>query len=121
LPVVEQYFSNGAGAIALLIEAIAVLTIALGSLRAAYHLLLSLFAQTTLKDRKRIWVNYATWLLLGLEFELAADVIRSVVAPTWADIGQLAAIATIRTLLNFFLARDIEEFSDPPSGVAVSG
>jgi uncharacterized membrane protein len=36
------------------------------------------------------------WLLLGLEFELAADIARSVVSPEWADIGQLGEIAVIR-------------------------
>ena len=33
------------------------------------------------------------WLLLGLEFELAADIVRSVITPTWVDIGQLGAVA----------------------------
>jgi len=39
---------------------------------------------------------------------LAADVVRTVIAPTWVEIGQLAAIAVIRTFLNFFLERDLE-------------
>jgi uncharacterized membrane protein len=39
---------------------------------------------------------------------LAADVVRTVIAPTWMEIGQLAAIALIRTFLNFFLERDLE-------------
>ena len=47
------------------------------------------------------------WLALGLEFELAADVLRTAVSPTWNDIGQLAAIAALRTLLNYFLEREI--------------
>jgi uncharacterized membrane protein len=36
----------------------------------------------------------------GLEFELAADIVRSVISPTWFEIGQLAAIAVIRTFLK---------------------
>ena len=48
------------------------------------------------------------WLLLGLEFELAADIIRSVISPTWQDIGELGAIAVIRTFLNYFLEKDLE-------------
>jgi uncharacterized membrane protein len=39
---------------------------------------------------------------------LAADIVRTVIAPTWVDNGQLAAIAVIRTFLNFFLERDLE-------------
>jgi len=49
------------------------------------------------------------WLLLALEFTLAADIVRSAIAPSWEEIGQLAAIAVIRTFLSFFLERDIEK------------
>lgn len=51
----------------------------------------------------------ARYLALGLEFQLAADILVTAVAPTWEEIGKLAAIATIRTLLNFFLAREMAE------------
>lgn len=49
------------------------------------------------------------YLALGLEFQLASDVLRTAVAPSFRDIGQLAAIAAIRTALNYFLAREITE------------
>jgi len=48
------------------------------------------------------------WLLLGLEFELAADIIGSVVSPTWQEVGKLGAIAVIRTFLNYFLEKDLD-------------
>lgn len=48
------------------------------------------------------------YLALGLEFQLAADILKTAVSPSWTDIEQLAAIAGIRTVLNFFLAREIE-------------
>jgi uncharacterized membrane protein len=48
------------------------------------------------------------WLALGLEFALAADILRTAIAPSWRDIGQLAAIAILRTALNFFLEREID-------------
>jgi uncharacterized membrane protein len=47
------------------------------------------------------------WLSLALEFELAADILRTAAAPTWDEIGKLAAIIVIRTVLNFFLERDV--------------
>lgn len=53
-------------------------------------------------------LTLARYLALGLEFQLASDVLRTAVAPTFRDIGQLAAIAAIRTALNFFLAREID-------------
>lgn len=59
---------------------------------------------------REIWLKFATWILLALEFALAADLVRTAVAPTWDDIGKLAVIATIRTMLNYFLAKDIAAF-----------
>src|SRR5207342_3765000 len=59
--------------------------------------------------RRQAWLSLARWLLLGLEFMLAADIVRSAIAPDWNDIGQLAAIAVIRTFLNYFLERDLNE------------
>jgi uncharacterized membrane protein len=47
-----------------------------------------------------------------LEFELAADIVRTVVTPTWVDIGQLAAIGAIRTFLNYFLEKDLEKYGE---------
>jgi uncharacterized membrane protein len=44
-----------------------------------------------------VWLGFGGWLLLGLEFELAAGIVRTAIAPTWTEIGQLGAIAVIRT------------------------
>ena len=48
------------------------------------------------------------WLAVGLEFELAADILRTAVTPTWNNIEQLIAIAALRTGLNYFLEREID-------------
>ena len=50
----------------------------------------------------------ARWLVAGLTFQLAADIVQTTVAPSWDEIGRLAAIAAIRTFLTFFLDRDID-------------
>jgi uncharacterized membrane protein len=47
------------------------------------------------------------YLALALEFQLAGDVLETAIAPEWAKIGQLAAIAAIRTALNYFLSREM--------------
>jgi uncharacterized membrane protein len=57
----------------------------------------------------QIRLGLGMFLALGLEFLLAADILRTAVAPTWEEIGQLAAIAAIRTGLNFFLGREFIE------------
>ncbi|MFF3865932.1 DUF1622 domain-containing protein [Micromonospora sp. NPDC001898] len=56
-----------------------------------------------------IRLSLGRFLVLGLEFQLAADILRTAVSPTFDQIGQLAAIATIRTALNFFLRREIAQ------------
>jgi len=54
-------------------------------------------------------LSLGRFLTLGLEFQLASDVLRTAVAPSFAELGQLAAVAAIRTALNYFLSREIEE------------
>lgn len=49
------------------------------------------------------------FLALGLEFQLASDILTTAVAPTFEEIAKLAAVATIRTALNYFLSREIAE------------
>lgn len=49
------------------------------------------------------------YLALGLEFQLAGDVLRTAVAPTLDELAVLAAVAAIRTALNFFLNREIRQ------------
>ena len=56
-----------------------------------------------------MWSRLGRWLVAGLTFQLAADVIETAIAPQWDDIGRLGAIAVIRTFLNYFLERDLSE------------
>ncbi|MFE5534770.1 DUF1622 domain-containing protein [Streptomyces sp. NPDC056492] len=73
------------------------------------------FAATGLRTRSligefnKIRLSLGRFLVLGLEFQLAGDVLRTAVAPSFTEIGQLAAIAAIRTILNFFLTREIAQ------------
>ena len=53
-------------------------------------------------------LGFAHWLIAGLTFQLAADIVHTTVTPGWDEIGRVAAIAAIRTFLTFFLDRDIE-------------
>ncbi len=63
-------------------------------------------------ERRMLWLTYARWLVAGLTFQLAADIIESSIAPSWEAIGQLGAIAVIRTFLNYFLERDVAEIRE---------
>jgi uncharacterized membrane protein len=59
-------------------------------------------------DKMEIRLRLGKSLALALEFLLAADILRTAVAPNWDDIGKLAAIAALRTLLNYFLERELK-------------
>jgi uncharacterized membrane protein len=111
---VEELFKEVASKIALGVEVVAVLIVAYGASEAFLRILKPMFGTPkTHGERKDTWMRFGVWLLLGLEFELAADIVRSVISPTWVEIGQLAAIAVIRTFLNYFLEKDVEKYAEP--------
>lgn len=56
---------------------------------------------------------FSRYLIMGLEFQLAADIIGTAVSPSWDQLGKLAVIATIRTLLSFFLQYEMKEEKPP--------
>ena len=113
----EETFKRLAETVALGVEAAAVLLITFGALEAALLTLKRLVPAGSgvrkVVHKKEIWIRFAVWLMLGLEFELAADIVRTAISPSWTDIGQLGAIAAIRTVLNYFLEKDIEEYAEP--------
>ena len=105
----EELFIQFAHIAERLADLAAVMVVAFGVLEAFLKLLwIAVTPSATHGERKAIWRRFGMWLLLGLESELAADIIGSVVSPTWQDIGELGAIAVIRTFLNYFLERDLE-------------
>jgi uncharacterized membrane protein len=108
----EQYFKEIAMLLALVIEGAAIIVVVFGALQALLRIVgLALTDARNLPAAKSIWLGFAAWIVLSLEFALAADIIRTAIAPTWKDIGQLAAIAAIRTALNYYLEKDIDAFA----------
>lgn len=108
-----EFFKEFAEYTALGLEVVAVIIIALGALEAAFGLMRPKYDPLhPFAYKKGIFLGFGVWLLLGLEFELGADIIRTAIAPTWRQIGELAAIAVIRTFLNHFLSKDIEKSAE---------
>lgn len=106
---IEGALQTAAENAALAIKAVAVLVVAWGAIEAAIGCVaLVVGRQTGHGARKAVWRRFGIWLVLGLEFQLAADIVETVVSPDWVDIGQLGAIAVIRTFLNYFLEKDLE-------------
>jgi uncharacterized membrane protein len=105
----EELFIRFAEIAEKLAELAAVVVVTFGVLDAFLRLLwIAVTPTATHGERKAVWRRFGVWLLLGLEFALAADIIGSVLSPTWQDIAELGAIAVIRTFLNYFLERDLE-------------
>ena len=52
---------------------------------------------------------FGGWLVVALEFQLAADIVGTIVSPTSAHLIELGAIAVIRTFLNYFLGKELSE------------
>lgn len=96
--------------VAVAVEAAAVLVVALAVAQAVLGFLRAFLTgdgeATPMGDAVRL--RLARWLMLALEFALAADILRTAIAPGWDEIGKLAAIAALRTVLNFFLQREME-------------
>ena len=112
----EELFKRIPETISMGVELAAALIIGYGAIEAVWR---SVFAivkgRSKAGQRKDIWLRFGVWLLLGLEFELAADIVRTAIAPTWTDIGQLGAIGVIRTFLNHFLEKDLEKYELRPN------
>ncbi|OIP69388.1 MAG: hypothetical protein AUK43_13170 [Oscillatoriales cyanobacterium CG2_30_40_61] len=53
-------------------------------------------------------LNFGSWLALALEFQLGADILFTTITPSFVALGKLAAIAIIRTFLNYFLNKELE-------------
>jgi uncharacterized membrane protein len=104
----EELVARVAGSLALAIEAAAILVVFIGAVQAFAGVVRLVVSGGTHGSRKAVWRQFGVWLLLGLEFELAADIVRSVISPTLQDIGELAAIAVVRTFLNYFLEKDLD-------------
>lgn len=93
----------------LLIEAIALVVIVYGAVEAFIGAVRVLFVDTSERERRHIWLRFARWLVAGLTFQLAADIIETSITTDWNALGHIAAIAAIRTFLNYFLDRDLTE------------
>jgi uncharacterized membrane protein len=114
----EQILAVSANYVGFAVEAMAVLIIAIGSLKAFFAGFGVMLRAAPHDDMRAVWLDYARYLVAGLTFQLAADIVRTTVAPTWDDIGRLAAIAITRTFLSYFLERDLEDVRKRRRGIA---
>lgn len=95
------------------ISAASVLVVVYGALTALAGLikteLFRLNGKYNVQRLRVIRADLGTYLLLALEMLIAADIIKSIVEPGLTDLGILAGIVAIRTVLSIFLNKEIQE------------
>lgn len=107
----EEGLHEAVSVLVRLVEAAGAIVIFSGACLGFLHVVGTTLRRRDAKSFEQIRLELARLLALGLEFQLASDLLRTAVAPTFIAIGQLAAVAAIRTVLNFFLGREIREES----------
>ncbi len=119
IPGFEQGLAVLASALRALLEGLSLGTVLLG--------LLVTLRQAWLAWRRRlrgslgfagVRLTFGGWLAMALEFQLGADIVATSTSPTGTHLVQLAVVAVIRTLLNVFLARDLDAEKAHQSPVA---
>src|SRR5215813_6562620 len=65
------------------------------------------------EDRKRLCHVLGYYLLLGLEFLIAADIIDTLMKPSVQDLIVLGAIVLIRTVISFSLNAELKPQKPP--------
>lgn len=91
------------------IDALALVIVVVGTIEAFIGGLRAMLSSPSGHERRDVWLRYARWLVAGLTFQLAADIVETSITTSWEAVGRIAAIAVIRTFLNFFLERDLED------------
>jgi uncharacterized membrane protein len=100
---------EAASFVGLALDAAAVLLVAAGAVVAAGTALRMAVGQAAKAVKGRdILIDFGLWLVAALTFQLGSDIVDTTVAPTWDELGRLAAVAGIRTFLTYFLDRDLE-------------
>lgn len=106
LKLIVGYLAAGA-------EMAAAVVIGLGIIRGLWDYLQQLLSRSRkhkhMDATEGIRLKLGRVLALGLEFTVASDILRTAVAPTRQDILNLGAIVLLRTLLNYFLEREIKQ------------
>jgi uncharacterized membrane protein len=94
------------------IDWLALILIVVGAVEAFFQGLWTMFASPDGHHERDVWLRLGRWLVAGLTFQLAADVLETAITTSWDEFARLGAIAAIRTFLNYFLERDLGEIRE---------
>lgn len=103
----EELLVTTVGYLRLVVEAMGAAMVGIGAVSTVFRYALSLLGFRKYSNPD-IRLYLGRYLALGLEFQLGADILSTAVAPTFEQVQLLAAIAVIRTGLNYFLSKELE-------------
>lgn len=98
---VIEYISQG-------IALISIAIIVYGTVLAVISFLRNVIKSNPVGMRK-LRADFGGYLLLGLELLIAADIIKTIMEPTYQELIILAGIVILRTILSVFLNREIKD------------
>lgn len=107
IPGVEEYLITAVDYLRLVVEAIGAAVVGFGAIATALRFLLTLLGIRDYSNTE-IRLFLGRYLTLGLEFQIGADILSTAVAPTFDAVLLLGAIVVIRTVLNYFLSKELE-------------
>jgi uncharacterized membrane protein len=105
---VEEYLITAVGYLRLVVEAIGAAIVGFGSIAAFVRYVMTLVGTRDYSNTE-IRLYLGRYLALGLEFQIGADILSTAVAPTLDAVLLLGAIVLIRTVLNYFLSKELEQ------------
>ncbi len=94
------------------LEIVSATVIAAALLKLIYSYFSSFTLKKSILSSGEARVRFGSSVSIALELLLGADVLATAVAPSWDDIGKLAAIAVLRTSLNYFLGKELQEIKE---------
>ncbi len=90
----------------------------IGALITLWGIIISLFEflkkeliskEDRIKSNEAIRLKLGSYLVLALEFFIASDIVKTVITPSWEGLGILGVIVVIRTILSYFLTKDLKK------------
>jgi uncharacterized membrane protein len=106
--VVEEILITAVDYLRMVVEAIGAAVVGFGVVATAIRFVLTLLGiREDTSTEIRLFLG--RYLALGLEFQIGADILSTAVAPTIDDVLLLGAIVVIRTVLNYFLSKELEQ------------
>lgn len=108
IQILENGLSEVVGLVEFCMEAIAVFCVLMGLISSV--MIATRNPRQVLKSHFLLLrLRLGSWLALALEFQLGADILSTTLAPTFEELGKLAAVALIRTFLNYFISQELAE------------